>query len=100
FPGPGKGYVDAFDTAGTLLGRVASAGGVLNAPWGTALAPAGFGAFEGDVLIGNFGDGRINAFKEGPANTWTLDGTLKGVDGTPLVLGGLWAIQFGMGNTN
>jgi uncharacterized protein (TIGR03118 family) len=100
FPGAGKGYVDAYDFAGALLGRVASAGGVLNAPWGTALAPAGFGAFEGDLLIGNFGDGRINAFKEGPANTWTLDGTLKNLAGTPLSIGGLWAIQFGHGVAN
>jgi uncharacterized protein (TIGR03118 family) len=100
FPGPGKGYVDAFDTAGTLLGRVASAGGVLNAPWGTAQAPAGFGAFAGDLLIGNFGDGRINAFKEGPANTWTLDGTLKNAAGNPLFIQGLWAIQFGRGVAN
>jgi uncharacterized protein (TIGR03118 family) len=100
FPGPGKGYVDAFDTAGTLLGRVASAGSVLNAPWGTAQAPAGFGAFEGDLLIGNFGDGHINAYKEGPANTWTLDGTLKNAAGNPLFIQGLWAIQFGHGTAN
>jgi uncharacterized protein (TIGR03118 family) len=94
FPGAGKGYVNAFDTAGTLLGRVASTG-VLNAPWGTAQAPADFGTLGGDLLIGNFGDGRINAYKEGPANTWTFDGTMKGADGNPLFIGGLWAIQFG-----
>jgi uncharacterized protein (TIGR03118 family) len=98
-PGAGLGYVNVFDTAGALLGRVAT-GGVLSAPWGTAQAPPSFGAYGGDLLIGNFGDGRINAFKEGPANTWTPDGTLKALDGNPLVLGGLWAIQFGMGNTN
>jgi len=99
FPGAGKGYVNAFDTAGTLLGRVATTG-VLNAPWGTALAPADYGAFGGDLLIGNFGDGRINAFKEGPANTWTPDGTLKGADGNPLVIAGLWALQFGKDTVN
>jgi uncharacterized protein (TIGR03118 family) len=99
FPGAGKGYVNAFDTAGTLLGRVASTG-VLNAPWGTAQAPANFGSLSGDLLIGNFGDGRINAFKEGPANTWTPDGTMKGLDGNPLFIGGLWALQFGRGAAN
>jgi uncharacterized protein (TIGR03118 family) len=99
FPGAGKGYVNAFDTAGTLLGRVASTG-VLNAPWGTAQAPANYGSLSGDLLIGNFGDGRINAFKEGPANTWTPDGTMKGLDGNPLFIGGLWALQFGKGVAN
>ena len=59
--GQGLGFVDAYDTAGMFLGRVASRG-QLNAPWGLALAPAGFGRFGGDLLVGNFGDGRINAF--------------------------------------
>ena len=54
--GHGLGYVDAYDTAGHLLGRVAS-GGDLDAPWGLAWAPAGFGQFSGDLLVGNFGDG-------------------------------------------
>ncbi|MDA0166025.1 hypothetical protein OM076_37520, partial [Solirubrobacter ginsenosidimutans] len=56
--GRGLGIVDAFDTAGRL--RVAQFGH-LNAPWGLAQAPAGFGRFSGDLLIGNFGDGRISA---------------------------------------
>jgi uncharacterized protein (TIGR03118 family) len=99
FPGAGKGYVNAFDFNGALLGRVAS-GGVLNAPWGTAQAPANFGSLSGDLLIGNFGDGRVNAFKEGPANVWTPDGTMKGLDGNPLFIGGLWALQFGKGAAN
>src|SRR5262249_34241676 len=60
-PGRGLGFVDAYDTSGMLLGRVASRGD-LNAPWGVALAPDGFGRFGGDLLVGNFGDGRINAF--------------------------------------
>ena len=98
-PGAGLGYVDAYDAAGALLGRVAG-GGVLSAPWGLAQAPADFGAFGGDLLVGNFGDGRINAFKEGPANTWTPDGTLKGADGNPLSIQGLWAIQFGKDTNN
>jgi uncharacterized protein (TIGR03118 family) len=97
--GAGLGYVDAYDTTGRLLGRVAS-GGTLNAPWGVAQAPASFGAFGGDLLVGNFGDGRINAFKETAPNTWTPDGTLKGLDGNPLVIGGLWALEFGNGAAN
>jgi hypothetical protein len=97
--GNGLGYVDAYDTTGQLLGRVAS-GGALDAPWGLAQAPASFGAFGGDLLVGNFGDGRINAFKETAPNTWTPDGTLKGLDGNPAVIQGLWALEFGNGATN
>ena len=74
-----------------------SPGGVLNAPWGTALAPANFGFFGGDLLIGNFGDGRINAFRENADGTWTSRGPLKGNNGQPLFIGGLWALQFGKG---
>jgi uncharacterized protein (TIGR03118 family) len=59
--GPGLGFVDVFDTAGNLMQRFASAG-PLNAPWGVAQAPANFCPLSGDVLIGNFGDGTINAF--------------------------------------
>jgi uncharacterized protein (TIGR03118 family) len=95
-PGAGKGVVDAFDFEGNLLARVAT-GGVLNAPWGIAKADPSFGAFGGDLLVGNFGDGRINAFHENPDGTWTPSGTLKGLDGQPLAIGGLWAIQFGSG---
>jgi uncharacterized protein (TIGR03118 family) len=97
--GSGLGYVDAFDTSGRLLGRVAS-GGALDAPWGVAQAPASFGAFGGDLLVGNFGDGRINAYKETAPNAWTPDGTLKGLDGNPLEIGGLWALEFGNGAAN
>src|SRR5262245_3675556 len=59
--GQGLGFVDEYDTSGNLLGRVASRG-QLNAPWGLAIAPSSFGRFAGDLLVGNFGDGRINAF--------------------------------------
>src|SRR5256886_14156333 len=59
--GPGLGIVDAYDTAGHLLQRIAT-GGTLNAPWGMAIAPANFGDFSGSLLVGNFGDGTINAF--------------------------------------
>jgi uncharacterized protein (TIGR03118 family) len=98
-PGAGKGIVSAFDFAGNFLARVAT-GGVLNAPWGIAKADPNFGAFGGDLLIGNFGDGRINAFHENADGTWTPSGTLKGLNGQPLAIGGLWAIQFGSGAAN
>jgi uncharacterized protein (TIGR03118 family) len=98
-PGAGRGYVSAFDLNGTFLARVAS-GGVLNAPWGVAKADPNFGAFGGDLLIGNFGDGRINAFHENADGTWTPSGGLKGLNGQPLVIGGLWALQFGSGAAN
>src|SRR5262249_34043892 len=59
--GPGNGFVDVFDTSGNLLQRLVS-GGALNSPWGLALAPANFGDFSNDLLVGNFGDGTINAY--------------------------------------
>lgn len=97
--GPGLGFVDAYDTQGNFVRRVAS-GGVLNAPWGIALAPAGFGKFSGDLLIGNFGDGKIHAFSpeklEGTGE-FQLHGPLHGVNGAPLVIDGLWALEFGNG---
>ena len=64
--GRGLGLVDVYDTDGNFLSRVAT-GGALNAPWGVALAPDGFGKFGGDLLVGNFGDGHINAYRvDGP----------------------------------
>ncbi|HEU5116385.1 MAG TPA: TIGR03118 family protein, partial [Isosphaeraceae bacterium] len=59
--GAGNGFVDAFDLQGNLLGRVGTRG-TLNSPWGLAIAPTSFGAVAGDLLVGNFGDGRINVF--------------------------------------
>src|SRR6185312_13782687 len=70
--GQGRGFVDAYDLAGNLLERVAQHG-QLNAPWGLALAPASFGRYAGDLLVGNFGDGQID---------------------------GLWALEFGNGGSN
>ena len=96
-PGAGLGVVNAFDLNGNFLARIASPGGVLNAPWGTALAPANFGFFGGDLLIGNFGDGRINAFRENADGTWTSQRPAEGNNGQPLFIGGLWALQFGKG---
>jgi uncharacterized protein (TIGR03118 family) len=94
--GAGLGVVDVFDTSGNFLQRLA-ANGSLNAPWGIAIAPAGFGEFGGDILVGNFGDGKINAFD--PANGNWL-GVLTDSSGNPLVNDGLWAIAFGNSSAN
>jgi len=91
--GPGNGFIDVFNTGGTLIGRFAS-GGTLNSPWGLALAPAGFGAFSNDLLVGNFGDGRINAFD--PA-TGAFLGQLQNPAGHPIDINGLWGLAFGNG---
>jgi len=91
--GPGLGYVDVFDTEGTLLQRFASQG-PLNSPWGLVLAPQNFGAFSGAMLVGNFGDGRINAFD---AVSGEFLGSLRQPSGSPLEIEGLWALTFGNG---
>ena len=92
-PGKGLGLVDVFDANGSLIRRFAS-GGTLNAPWGLALAPADFGRFSNRLLVGNFGDGRINAFD---LATGRFLGRLRGPDGRLLTIDGLWGISFGNG---
>jgi len=94
--GPGNGYVDVFDTDGTMIRRFASHG-PLNSPWGLALAPEGFGEFGGHLLVGNFGDGRINAFD---LHSGEFDSPLIDLQGNPLAINGLWALQFGAGGAN
>jgi uncharacterized protein (TIGR03437 family) len=94
-PGVGNGFVDVFDLNGNLLQRLTT-GGLLNSPWGVAIAPANWGAFGGAVLVGNFGNGRINAFN---AKTGALLGTLQDSTGTPISIQGLWAIEFGNGSS-
>jgi uncharacterized protein (TIGR03118 family) len=94
--GAGLGYVDLFDTGGNLVKRFASSG-VLNAPWGIAMAPSGFGAAAGNLLIGNFGDGTINRFD--PASGMSL-GALTLASGKQLAVPGLWALVFGNGAAN
>jgi uncharacterized protein (TIGR03118 family) len=89
------GYVDIFNTDGTFKSRFAT-GGVLNAPWGFAVAPAGFGDLGGDLLIANNGDGTINAFTPSGNYVSTLDAD----DGSPLVFQDLWAIDFRTGGAN
>jgi uncharacterized protein (TIGR03118 family) len=90
----GFGVVDEFDTDGNLITRIATHG-QLNAPWGIALAPAGFGRFSGDLLVGNFGDGRINAFAQQADGSWERDGGLRDSSGRAIVIDGLWGIGFG-----
>jgi uncharacterized protein (TIGR03118 family) len=94
-PGAGNGVVNVFDTNGTMLQRISS-GGPLNSPWGIAVAPATWGAFGGAVLVGNFGDGKINAFD---AKTGNALGTLQDPTGAAIVNTGLWALLFGNGKT-
>jgi uncharacterized protein (TIGR03118 family) len=94
--GQGLGFVDVFDTSGNLEARVAQRG-LLNAPWGLALAPADFGRFSGDLLVGNFGDGKINAFEPLPNGHFTFRGELRDGSGHPISIDGLWALEFGNG---
>jgi uncharacterized protein (TIGR03118 family) len=94
--GPGLGVVDVYDPNGVLLDRIATHGG-LNAPWGIALAPAGFGPFSGSLLVGNFGDGRINAYSP-TSHRWL--GQLRGQNGRTIQIDGLWGLAFGNGFAN
>jgi uncharacterized protein (TIGR03118 family) len=93
--GPGHGFVDVFDTDGHLIRRFDSRGR-LNSPWGIARASFAFGRFSGKILIGNFGDGRINVFND--------DGTfvdqLEDTHGKPLVIDGLWTLTLGGGHNS
>jgi uncharacterized protein (TIGR03118 family) len=93
--GPALGFVDVYSTSGQLLRHLIEHG-QLNAPWGLALAPAGFGRFSGALLVGNFGDGRINAYDPG---TGEFLGRLRHEDGSPIQIEGLWALRFGNGVT-
>lgn len=86
--GTNTGFVSVFDLNGNFVSRVAT-GGPLNAPWGVAIAPAGFGIFAGDLLIGNFGDGVITAYNP---TTFSFLGTLSDASGNPISYPGLWAI--------
>jgi uncharacterized protein (TIGR03118 family) len=94
-PGAGNGYVNIFNTNGVLVRRLISQG-ALNSPWGMALAPTNFGAFSGALLVGNFGNGKINAFD--PATGSQL-GTLQDPAGNPINIQGLWGLIFGNGGS-
>jgi len=90
--GPGNGFVDVFDTDGHLLRRFAGHG-ALNSPWGVAQASYNFGPFSGAILIGNFGDGRINAYDR---HGHFID-VLEDENGEPIVIDGLWTLSPGGG---
>ena len=89
--GAGLGMVDIFDTSGNLKRRFATAG-ALNAPWGVVQGPSNFGSLSGAILIGNFGDGRINAFN---ASSGQFVGPINDSHGNAIVEQGLWGIAFG-----
>lgn len=95
-PGAGLGFVDVYKADGQLMRHLISGGSTspLNEPWGLAIAPQGFGPFSGKLLVGNLGNGEINAFS--PGNGKFL-GTLRKANGTPIVIDGLWALS--QGNT-
>jgi uncharacterized protein (TIGR03118 family) len=97
--GAGLGYVDIFDFSGNLVSQFASAGS-LNAPWGIAIAPAGFGSLKGDVLIGNFGDGTINIFSPTGTALANFEGPLMSSSGQPIAFPGLWSLVFGNGDAD
>ncbi|HWB87339.1 MAG TPA: TIGR03118 family protein [Bryobacteraceae bacterium] len=93
-PGVGNGIVDTFDVNGNFTGRVIT-GGMLDSPWGLALAPAGFGDLGGSLLVGNFGNGAINAYN--PTSGAFIE-TLQDQNGSPIAIDGLWSLGFGNGN--
>lgn len=92
---PGNGFVSLFDLNGNFMRRVASNGN-LNSPWGAVMAPASFGAFGGDLLVGNFGDGMINAFDLSSGN---FIGHLQDANGQPIINLSMWDMVFGAGGT-
>lgn len=95
--GAGFGIVDVYDANGTFMKRLISEGGRLNAPWGLALAPANVGTLSNALLVGNFGDGKIQGFD---ATTGAYLGTVVDSTGQPFAVPGLWGIAFGNGANN
>jgi uncharacterized protein (TIGR03118 family) len=93
--GAGLGLVDVYTQNGRMVSRLVSHG-ALNAPWGLVRAPAGFGRFGGALLVGNFGDGRINAYN---LHTGRHLGQLRRSNGSPISIDGLWGLRFGNGVT-
>jgi uncharacterized protein (TIGR03118 family) len=95
-PGAGLGQVDIFDANGNFVSTLVAAGGKLNAPWGVVETPASFGAFPNAILVGNFGDGTINAFD----TTGKFLGQLTDSSNKVLVNAGLWEMVFGGGGSS
>src|SRR6185312_5573499 len=92
--GPGHGFIDEYELDGDFVRRVASRG-VLNSPWGLALGPRSFGIFTDDLIVGNFGNGKIHAFAHDGWGRYYFDGTLSNKHGRPIVIDGLWSIMPG-----
>jgi uncharacterized protein (TIGR03118 family) len=90
--GAGLGLVDVFDANGNFVKHLVPAGGALNAPWGVALAPADFGTLSNALLVGNFGDGKINGYD--PASGQFI-GAVQDLTGAAFAEPGLWGIAFG-----
>jgi uncharacterized protein (TIGR03118 family) len=88
----GSGFIDEFGTDGTFIKRFAT-GGNLDSPWGIVMAPSNFGPLSNDLLVGNFGDGRINAFDP---DTGNFIATMTNSRGHDIVNPGLWALVFGV----
>jgi len=95
YAGTSGGYIDVYDTAGNFIKRFTT-GGLLDSPWGLVIAPAGFGSFGNDLLVGNEDSGEILAYDP---NTGTFLGTIDGPDGQPLVNDGLWSLEVRTGGT-
>jgi len=89
-PGPGHGFVSVFDPSGNFIKRLITHR-PLNSPWGMALAPANFGKLSGSLLVGNFGNGRINSFD---LETGRYQGPMRKTNGAPMQVPGLWALLF------
>jgi uncharacterized protein (TIGR03118 family) len=89
----GNGLVDIFDPVTHTFTRLIS-NGQLDSPWGLAVAPGTFGEFAGDLLVGNFGNGEINAFNP---STGAFQGALLDAANTPIINPGLWGLIFGNG---
>jgi uncharacterized protein (TIGR03118 family) len=87
--GPGNGFVDVFAPNGDLLQRLVTRG-ELDSPWAVTLAPSTFGTYGGDILVGNFGNGRIHAYDQA---TGAFEGTLSSQHG-PVAIDGLWGLRF------
>ena len=90
-PGAGRGFVDVYTVNGKLIKHLLSHG-PLNEPWGLVIAPKGFGPFAGDLLVGNLGNGWINAFN--PSTGKSL-GPLRNAKGRPVAISGLWGLMVG-----
>ncbi|MBK6673101.1 MAG: TIGR03118 family protein [Proteobacteria bacterium] len=96
-PGAGEGLVNTFDLNGNLLKHLIPRGGQLNAPWGVAVAPASWGTLSNALLVGNFGDGRINGYD---ASTGAFIHAISNAAGAPIAAPGLWGLWFGNGGRN